>query len=360
MLLGSSRDNELKNYQKIIGESLLKILNKYTEPKTIVIEGSEPYIHFAENFLKEFMSDESSLVSKHRIIINRDFRFGACDLDINYYLTLKPDLIIHLGHNPFPNTFDALRRLPFKYYFIPVIDATLSIENSLLENIETKLASYRSSKFRIGYSIQYKNAAEKLYRLLVKKGYNVNYLYAKGLLEGQILGCVNTHFKSQIDGHTIALVVSSGLFHALGFALYTGVKTFLIDVFNGVVKDIGRDVKKFRSLIAWNIYRSKNYDKYAVIVVKDSHQPIIGGYNFIVKLLDKFGKVYKMYSVSRVDEMIINNLPEDELPIIAGCPRISIDDISRFNRPVLNYEQLQILFGLKEFNEVYPPYNPGI
>lgn len=329
--------------------------NLGNEGKKIVFEGSEPLIYSLSEVISYLRNKNKDLLKKHTIIINRDSRFGACDVDLESYLTPSSDIdiVVHLGHNPFPNTFPLLRKLPLKIYFIPIIE-NIRVNKEYLKLIEKEVEKYMNYDINILYSIQYKNVAEEIAKYLSQRGFNVTMPKIPGLLRGQVLGCIFTHQHLYNQNEPIYLVVSSGMFHAMGIGIYTGKKVLKVDPFKQRIEDLSVVVKKYRALIAWNLFRAANYNKYAIVKIKDSHQSIIGGINYIIRLMDENKKEYMIYSVYRISEDFINNLPKDELPVIAGCPRIAIDDITRFNRPVINVEQLQILFRIRAFEDVYP------
>ena len=354
-----AREDEPQSHESKYKVELLRSLERIFkslegEGKKIVIEGSEPFIYSLPDVISSLRHRYQNLLKNHTIIINKDPRFGACDLDLESYSLLHSnvDVVIHLGHNPFPNTFTSIRKLPFKVYFIPLIER-VELDEGFIKLIEKAISQFRDYNVNIVYSIQYRVVAEKIASYLSKKGFIVDLPKISGLPKGQILGCmIPIMFNNEKD--SVFIVVSSGIFHALGIGLYTGKKVVKVDPFNMRIDDMERVIKKYRALIAWNLFRAEKYKKYAVVVVKDSHQPMIGGLKYITKLLNIHGKDYIIYSVYRVSEDFINNLPRDQLPIIAGCPRIAIDDITRFNRPVINLEQLQILLGIRSFEEVYP------
>ncbi|GEM_PF-1895310 len=333
---------------------LKRILDRNRFAKRIVIEASEPYLFKISDSIGSLKDELGDSGRDIEIIINGTPRYGSCDIDIQYYQYLKPDLVIHIGHTPFPHSFKKLRIQKTKFYFIPVFD-DVNISDELASQVFKYVEDLKADHINIVYSIQYKKAAESLLKLLLHRGYNVKMPRLPGMIQGQILGCLNHQLQISNPDKTIFIVVSSGIFHALGVSLYTGIPTILIDPFNNKITDMSKLSNKYRSLIAWNIYRASNYQRFAVIVVKDSHQPFIGGLPHILRILKKHNLKYSIYHSERIDENLINLIPKNEIPVIAGCPRIAIDDLTRFNRPVLNFEQLLILLGLKDFNEVYPP-----
>ncbi len=321
---------------------------KRNRGKRIVIEGSETYIY---RLIREGLETPPDT----HVEINLEPRFGACDIDIQHYLETRPDIVIHLGHNPFPNTYGGLRRLPFKIFFIPVVEGA---DPNLIEKVvrdawENYLAGISSERIGLVYSVQYYRVAKIAMDMLLEMGMNLFIPRQPGMLSGQILGCTTRPLRQ--EGVDRFIVVSSGLFHALGVSLYTGLPTLLLDMHNGVVKDMYDATRRIRALISWNVYQARGYRRAAVVRIVDSHQPLIGGLTTIEKLLRSRGLAYRVYTASRLSEDIIARIPEDELVIVAGCPRISTDDLTRFGRPVLNLEQLLIVMDEKDFNDVYPP-----
>jgi 2-(3-amino-3-carboxypropyl)histidine synthase len=74
----------------------------------------------------------------------------------------------------------------------------------------------------------------------------------------------------------------------------------------------------------------------------------------IINLLKKHKKEHREVFLDRVNEDVLSLFSDVDAYITASCPRISVDDISRFKKPILNLEQLLILFGYKKFGDVYP------
>ena len=345
--------NISKRYKQDIIRVIKTIISKNRDVRRIVIEGAEPYIFNISKSITTLI-EEIKQSDNIEIIVNSNPRFGACDIDLYYYKYIKPDVVLHLGHNPFPNTYNKLRRSGIKFYFIPFLD-DIELAPEFMQTIENKIKDLNPDIIFILYSVQYRRAADSIYKMLKNRKIKVVVPKIPGLIRGQILGCLNQYLKPSQLENPLYVVISSGIFHALGVALYSGTRTILVDPFNSRILDMTRLVNKYRSLIAWNLYKARSYSKYAIIVVKDSHQPFIGGLPHMINILKRHNLTYSIYHIDRVTEDVMKIIPKDELPIIAGCPRIAIDDITRFNRPIINFEQLQILLNIKEFNEVYPP-----
>jgi len=330
-----------------LASTLSKIIRRY-RGKRIVIEGSETYIY-------RLLHDGFEAPSDTHVEVNLEPRFGACDIDTQHYLERRPDIVIHLGHNPFPNTFRELRRLPFKIHFIPVMEESNEklVEKIVQETWRNYLSDVSDERIGLVYSIQYYRVAERIMKRLVGMGANIVMPKQQGMPQGQILGCTTRSLRH--EGLSRFLVVSSGIFHALGVSLYTGLPTLLLDAHNGDVKDMYLTTKRIRTLVSWNIYQARDYRKAAIVKIVDSHQSSIGGLPTIRRLLESNGWLYRVYTAPRLGEDLLERIPEDELVIVAGCPRISTDDLTRFKRPVLNLEQLLIVMGEKSFNDIYPP-----
>ena len=48
------------------------------------------------------------------------------------------------------------------------------------------------------------------------------------------------------------------------------------------------------------------------------------------------------------------NYPDLEAFIDTACPRVAIDDQAQYSRPVITPQELEVVLGVKEFNQVYP------
>ena len=311
----------------------------------VVIEFSEGFYNRAIEFyrnLKEKIKDID-------IILNDNPRYGSCDIDINFYLKLKPDVVIHIGHNPYPFYSRVINKLGLRVHYIPYY---IEIDDESLKWIKDIVSVNNRLKIGLAASIQYLPLLYKVYRQVNRK--NIFLIKLPGLLYGQILGCLSRALYKYTRNFDKIYFIGGGKFHALGLALYSGKQTFLLDIHRKNIVSLGEEARKFKSLIMWNIYRAMDSNVFGIIAGKSGLQNMIGHVNTIKNLLDRHRKNYVTLYLDRFDENILDRHRDLDAFVVGSCPRIAIDDITRVKKPILNLEQLLILFGYKRFEEVYP------
>ena len=171
---------------------------------------------------------------------------------------------------------------------------------------------------------------------------------------GQILGCDVTSAVSVENLVDSFVIVGAGLFHSLGVGLKVTKKCWLLDVEKREVVDVDPYVKRTLSLIAERIDRARRARRFGVIIGLKDGQTRVHLAEEIAERLKRAGKEVIKVAVREVTEERLSYYPEVEAFIQTACPRISIDDITSFKRPVLSYEQYEVMIGEKRFEDVYP------
>jgi len=313
---------------------------------------SRVVIEFSEGFYSRAIEFYRSLKERIRdidIILNDNPRYGSCDIDINFYLQLNPDIIIHIGHNPYPYYSRVINKLGLRVHYIPYY---IKIDDEGLKWIKDVVSVDDKLKIGLAASIQYLPSMYKVYRQLNRN--NTFLIKLPGLPHGQIIGCLSRALYRYTRNLDKIYFIGGGKFHALGLALYSGKPTFLLDIHRKNILSLETEVRKFKSLVMWNIYRAMDSKVFGIIAGKSGLQNMVGRVNTIKNLLDRHGKKYVTLYLDRFDENILDRHRDLDAFIAGSCPRIAIDDITRVKKPILNLEQLLILFGYKKFEEVYP------
>ena len=294
-------------------------------------------------------------VNDIEIIIDGDRSFGGCDIPFHKASKIGVDAVFHFGHTEFPASEEQLSLInkDIETVYFPVFEDS-RVKRSLLRSLIRKMGD--AKLVAAVYSIQYRNQYLEIVNKLREEGitvYKPREFFR--MEEWQILGCnigVLNKVRDKVDG---VIVVGGGLFHALGAGLYSGLPTILVDIPRGVVSNIERELIRFRSLIAYNIEKAKGAFRFGVIVSTKSFQFNYSIakyiYNYINNELEKKGVMLVM---DYIGPETIDYFPSIEAFIQTACPRISIDDISNYRKPILNIEQFLILIGKKRFEEVYP------
>ncbi len=288
------------------------------------------------------------------VYISGSRNFGACDVAYEEAAKVKADVIIHFGHTQFPYSEEQINNLPHipvKYF--PVYDDR-EVSSDLLHRLCTEIEGYKN--IGLLYSIQYYPQFNEIKKMLEKEGFNI--FIGKGagigLGKGQIIGCKIGAAKTIQDRVDAYVIVSGGKFHALGVSLWTGVPTFLVDIPSNKIFNLDRETSRIRSIIAYKLLEAEKIDRFGIIVSRKSFQYNLSIARYCEKELKKRGKKAYIIIVDELSPQILMNFPDLEGYIQTACPRISIDDVMLYKKPILNIEQFMILIGHKKFEEVYP------
>lgn len=336
-------------------EVIKKIISK--KYSKILFQGPDGLRNQLLNLAYELRRELSDV----EIIVDADRNFGACDIPYDKAVKLNVDAIFHFGHTEFPATREQLslikKRIPVEYF--PTYEDS-SMDKSIIFKIKTMLGNV--DKVAVTYSIQYLKQYEWLVKELLREGVNIyNRKISADIDSWRIIGCnigILGKIKEKINA---IIVVSSGLFHALGIGLYTGLPTILVDVGRMDVVNIDREIIRYRSLIINNIEKARDADRFAVIVSTKSFQFNLSTAIYINRYLrDMLRKNSALLIMDHINPEKLEYFPSIDVFIQTACPRISIDDIINYKKPILNIEQFLILVGKKEFEEVYPWREPRL
>jgi len=325
--------------------------------KKILLQGPDGL----RNQLVELANYLLENVGDIEVIIDGDRSFGGCDIPFHKASKIGVDAVFHFGHTEFPATEEQLSLVSkdIETVYFPVFEDS-EVNRTLFRSLIRKLGGAKS--VAVVYSIQYRNQYLEIVDKLRKEGITVYKPREFFRIEKwQVLGCnigALNKVREKVDG---VIVVGGGLFHAIGVGLYSGLPTILVDIPRGVVSNIEKEIIRFRSLIAYNIEKAKGVYRFGVIVSTKSFQFNYSVakyiYNYINNELEKKGVMLVM---DYIEPETIDYFPSIEAFIQTACPRISIDDISNYRKPILNIEQFLILIGKKRFEEVYPWKEPRL
>jgi 2-(3-amino-3-carboxypropyl)histidine synthase len=263
--------------------------------------------------------------------------WGSCD----FSLVRDYDYVIHLGHALPPN---ILRTIITN--FRAVIDK---------RGVVTVL-NIRDGPHVILAPIYYKPQPELLSRLksivndLIKANPNpvVTYalpylLYARTIAKEFELKIASEPITGCFIGFPIpdtVLFIGSGYFYPLTFKfLRPQTVVYLLDVFRGVVEDIEHVYRRYLAMKVRSIEEFRKAKRVGVVL---SRKPGQLRRDLVEPLIDRLREMNKEVVIIDADEVspdVVNNLPVDAV-VNTACPRVGIDDLDRFAKPVINVGDL--------------------
>lgn len=256
-----------------------------------------------------------------------DPNFGACDLKDREARELGADVLIHFGHN----RFGRITKTEIPVVYIP-ITLELDVERivATLETIEGKIA--------LCTTVQYIPYLKE-----IKKRLGDKIIIGRGVLateEGQVLGCDPGACNVDAD---VNVIITDGIFHGVLARIQTGRKTYiltpagkLIDVEphvdqyvrqREVAKLLAREAKRVGVVIT-----TKKGQMYADVAEKVAEVIRKAGVNADILVCDYFYPEY------------VEGMPYDAY-VFTGCPRVPIDDYTRFKKPVLTVAEAMEVWG---------------
>lgn len=279
--------------------------------------------------------------------------YGACDIAVDEAKAVGAQAIVHIGHNMYPH---VQTEIEIPVYYVPAYYKH-PIDKEFMEYVFSYLEKNSIKKILLVASLQYVKQARQLHLFLEEKGLKV----VKGepkpsvMEDYQVIGCDYSALDVK-EYYDAVAVLSSGLFHALGACLYRlGKKTILIDLLRREIMDLSLECRK---ILAKRLYIVSKIatSGYNLVALTMGTRP--GQYRpFLVDyLVREFGRkgvrVVRVVShlISREVLAAIDNAFNVDFFVVTNCPRLPIDDLSDFYKPVLTPgEAFMVLHGSLEY-----------
>lgn len=271
------------------------------------------------------------------VFVSADPCYGACDVDVDAARSVQADLVIHYGHSQYCEDAD----IPTMYVETKWLGSISDALNKALPLLEP----YR--KIGLVTTIQHTHELESAREFLEKHGKTVRIGDSSTRFgrRGQILGCdFSSALSIQLEVDAF-LFIGGGVFHPLGLALATDRVVIAADPFTLRVENLS-DRKKRTLRMRWQaLEAARKADRIGIVVGLKSGQKRLDEACRIKKMLENLGKEAVLICSREISPEIISNFTDLEAIVETGCPRIAVDDSSRFPIPVLNQREAMILVG---------------
>lgn len=288
--------------------------------------------------LKQYYLYISDQLHGFELVFSADPCFGACDIPNNLN---GADIILHFGHSVIPNI-----RLDVPVYFVEMrnnIDIT-----DLLERFVSK-ETYKY--IGLTATLQYIDILPKISEYLEKKDIMsfVGESDSRITYNGQVLGCNFSSARSISNKVDCFIIVSNGDFHAIGIEMVTGKKVFILDPLMKEIRTVTDKVEKITRQRFAAIAMAKNANSFALIVSTKAGQ-FRGKYaEYLKKILEQHNKSAFIVYIDLLNPNQLLNYNVDAFVSFA-CPRIAVDDWSRFNKPIITPIELEIAVGIRDYS----------
>jgi len=276
-------------------------------------------------------------------IISADPCYGACDLATVEAESLGVDLIIHYGHSKL-----------LKYERVPTIyveaRATMNV-NAAVEKALPMLENWQ--KIGLTTTVQHVQTLDDVREILLRAGKTVVIGDAGRLnYPGQVIGCDYSNAKSIANDVEAFLFIGGGKFHALGVALSTSKPTIVADPYEKRAYSVDKEAEKIIKQRWASIEEAKTAKTFAVLVGLKPGQKKLEEALDVKKKLEESGKTACLFVAKEVTPEVLMEFPTVEAYVNTACPRVSLDDASKFQKPVLTVNEALVVVGELSWEEL--------
>ncbi|MBC7086409.1 MAG: diphthamide biosynthesis enzyme Dph2 [Methanomethylovorans sp.] len=321
-------DNEAFDFQI---SSIINVI-KNTDAKNVGLQFPEGFKRRAAGIAHEIEEATGA-----QIIISGNPCYGACDVDVN--LAQKVDILFHFGHAMLDDSSYVKN-----VYFIEVRS------NAKVEDVVNKSVE-KLKGLRIGLitTVQHVHKLQLACEILQAHGKIciISKGDAKIAYPGQVLGCNFSSARAELCDEY--LYIGSGNFHPMGVALSTGKRVLIADPFVNEVREVETSkLLKQRSAV---IGKAMDATLFGIIVCSKPGQERMALALKLQELIRKYSREAKIIIMDLVTPDQLLQFKVDAF-VNTACPRIAIDDVGRFNAPMLTPAELEIVLGQKKWENL--------
>ena len=275
------------------------------------------------------------------VIFSGETCWGGCSISVNEAKDVGADLIIHFGHAEF-----------IKSDF-PIIYMVVRDELDLKPILKKSLKSIKNyNTLGLSYSIQHKQDIEMVTKFYEENGKKIILSEKKGFaaVAGHVVGCEYGGLKT-IQEKVDAFLILGNNFHSMGAAIAVEKPVILLDVYNDEVKEMTgvRDKIIRQRIIAMDKF--KDAKKVGILVEIKPGQKF-GSPKFLVDKLKAAGKETIVISISEITPDKLMNFYDIDAFVELACPRIAIDDFSKYKKTLVTFKEALVAIGHKKVDEL--------
>jgi len=276
-------------------------------------------------------------------IVSADSCYGACDLAVQEAESLDADLLVHFGHT---ETMPQQR--------VPVVYVEVKTALSVKPAVKKALPLLKLWK-RIGLvtTVQHVDMLDEARATLLAAEKNV-VVGDTGQLKyaGQVTGCNYSNATATAKDVDAFLFIGGGKFHAIGLALATSKPTVVADLYEQSAQRVDDEAKKIMKQQWISVQEAQKAQHFGVLIGLKNGQKRIDDALAIKEKLEKKGKKATLLAIREVTPEALMQFSTVEAFINTACPRISLDEPSKFRKPVLTVNEALVVLGELSWEEL--------
>jgi len=269
-------------------------------------------------------------------IVSADPCYGACDLASEEVDLLGADLLVHFGH----------RAIEGKPERVPIIYVEAKTDVSLKTAVEKALPLLKPWE-RIGLvtTVQHVDMLGEAKEILLKAGKSVAVGDAGHLYAGQVIGCDYSNAHAVVKDVDAFLFVGGGRFHAIGVALATSKSTVVADPYERRAYSVEAEAQKIIKQRWASIQKAMESERFGIFIGLKSGQRRLERALQVRDKLEKAGKETTLLAIREVTPESLMEFPTLNAYVNTACPRISLDDATKFHKTVLTINEALVVAG---------------
>lgn len=268
--------------------------------------------------------------------------YGACDIADNDFESIGADCLIHFGHTELGNKHR---------YKIPTMFVEVRSRIDVLSSV-AKASSYIKGNVGIVTTSQHIQTLPKVKRFLKEKKFKVFIGHGDSRIRypGQVVGCNLTSVISIVDRVDCFLFIGTGNFHPLSIALMSDKEVIIADPEKNEVRNASEIKDAVLKQRYGAIQRAFDAKSFGILIGTMTFQR---RFNLAKKLKEKIEKHNKKAFLMAGKDFRPENIGYMGIDAVVStaCPRIAIDDYSKYSIPIITPIELEIVLKERKLEE---------
>ncbi|MFW9778347.1 MAG: diphthamide biosynthesis enzyme Dph2 [Candidatus Heimdallarchaeota archaeon] len=283
------------------------------------------------------------------VFVEGEPSYGVCDLAVDTAIGLKVDALIHYGHTSFG--FEQRVHSAEGMIDVVLVPALIGNYHIDLPEIIKKIKELDWKKVGLTATAQHMmylhNMKDQLEAHQIESAISQH--------GGQILGCYIGKSKTEFGANDIDGIVSlhPGNFHTRGLLFLTSRPILQIDPITGnlslytiserdtLIKKRFAVIEKARKATTWGIVSSLKHGQW---------QP--NPHKRASRILSEAGLKFVELVGKTITPLYLANFTWIDAWVNTACPRIALDDVIRYHRPMITFQEFLYLFDQITWNQL--------
>lgn len=276
-------------------------------------------------------------------IVSADPCYGACDVAVEEAQSLGVDLIIHYGHS------QQVKHERFPTMYVEA-RATLNVSSAIEKALPIL---QRWERIGLATTIQHVQVLDEVREILTRHG-KIVMIGDSGRLNypGQIIGCDYSNAVSIAKDVEAFLFIGGGKFHGIGVAVSTSKPTVIADPYDCTATSVDQEAEKIFKKRWAMVTEAKDARVFAVLVGMKLGQKRLEEALQLKDKLENQGKATFLFALREITPEALMEFPSIDAFVNTACPRISLDDASRFRKPMLTSNEALVVAGILSWEEL--------